>query len=163
MRREIPAENRRVVSGRKKIFILVGLLAGVILLVWFKMPYQKTYTASLYRTDAGETALYGDTVDVTVHVRIRRYFFRSPTHDGTVTVNGDTFSTPGGTLVPTYSLTGAFEDPSSFLLACSEWQGNYLLTRCIALVERGEITHLHLRDNAGVYAGQYGPLPEESQ
>ena len=163
MKREIPAENRRVVSQKKKTVILVGILIGIAILVWFKLPYQRIYTAVLYLTDAGETAPYGETVDVTVHVHVQRYFLRSPTHEGTVTVQGDTFSTVGGTLVPTFSLTGALEDPSSFHLVCSEWQGSYLLTRCIAFVENGVIENVYLRDDAGVYAGQYGPLPKDSQ
>ncbi len=163
MQRKIPAENRRVVSQRKKTAIIIGIAAGLILLIWFKLPFQLTYTAALVRTDEGETALYGETVDLTVHVRVQRYFFRSPTHEGTVNVDADTFSTVGGTLVPTFSLTGALEDPSSFHLVCSEWQGNYLLTRCIAHVESGVITNVYLRDETGVYAGQYGPPSKISQ
>lgn len=163
MKREIPSENRRVVTKRKKTVILVGIFIGIALLIWFKMPYQRTYTAELMLHDAGEAALYGTLVDVTVDVRVQRYFLRSPTHEGTVTVEGDTFSTPGGTLVPTFSLLGALENTASFTLVCSEWQGNYLLTRCVADVENGMITSVYLRDEAGVYAGQYGRMPKNSQ
>ncbi|MBR2848832.1 MAG: hypothetical protein IKB87_05195 [Clostridia bacterium] len=155
MRREIPKEERRVVTRRKKIAILMAFVIGIVAIIWFKLPFERTYTETLVQTDAGETALYGETIDVSVHVRVKRYFFRSPTHEGTVTVEGDTFSNVNGTFVPTFSLTGAMEDPSSFLMVCSEWQGSYLLTRCIAHVEDGMITHVYLKDGAGVYAGQY--------
>lgn len=158
MKREIPPEERRVVSRKKKIAILTVFVIGLLLIVWFKLPFERTYTATLVRTDAGDVELYGEMIDVTVNVRVQRCFFRAPTHDGTVTVEGDTFSNEGGgNLAPTFSLTGAFESTDSFTMSCYEWQGSYMLTRCIALVDDGQITHVHLRDNTGVSAGQYAP------
>lgn len=157
MRREIPPEQRRVVSKQKKLAILAVFVIGLVLIVWFKLPFEKTYTATLMRTDAGDIELYGELIDVTVRVRVQRYFFRAPTHIGTVTVEDDTFSNEGGNLVPTFSLTGAFESTDSFTMSCYEWQGSYMLTRCIALVDDGQITHVHLRDKTGASAGQYSP------
>ncbi|MBQ8747205.1 MAG: hypothetical protein IJZ08_04985 [Clostridia bacterium] len=155
MKREIPPEERRVVSRRKKIAILAVFVIGLALIVWFKLPFERTYTAALVRTDAGDVELYGETVDVTVTVRVQRYFFRSPAHSGTVTVGNETFSNEGGNLVPTFSLTGAFESTDSFTMSCYEWQGSYVLTRCVAIIDDGEIIHLHLRDKSGASAGQY--------
>ncbi len=163
MRKEISPEKRRTVTGRKKRIILVFAFVGILLLVWFKLPFTRTYTATLMMTDAGEVSLYGETVDVSVNVRVQRYFFKSPTHNGTVTVEGDTYSTGGGNLVPTFSLTGAFERTDSFTMACYEWHGSYMLTRCIARVEGGQIVNVYMQDTQGVYAGQYGPVPNRLQ
>lgn len=158
MKREIPLEARRVVSRKKKIVILAAFVLGLLLIVWFKLPFERTYTATLVRSVEGDAALYGETIDVTVNVRVQRYFFRAPTHDGTVTVEGDTFSNEGGgNLVAEFSLTGAFESTDSFTMSCYEWQGSYMLTRCVAIIDDGEITHLHLRDKTGASAGQYAP------
>ena len=157
MKREIPPEERRVVSRRKKMAILAVFVLGLALIVWFKLPFERTYTATLVRSAEEDAVLYGETIDVTVNVRVQRYFFRAPTHDGTVTVENDTFSNEGGNLVPTFSLTGAFESTDSFTMSCYEWQGSYMLTRCVAIIDDGEITHLHLRDKSGASAGQYAP------
>ncbi len=158
MKREITPEERRVVSKRKKIAILTVFAIGLALIVWFKLPFEKTYTATLVRTGAEESPLYGETVNVTVQVRVQRYFFQSPTHTGTVTVEEDTYSNNyGGNLVPTFSLTGAFENTDTFVMVCSEWQGNYLQTRCIAQIEDGQIIEVYLRDKTGAFAGRYCP------
>ena len=157
MKREIPPEERRVVSRRKKMAILAVFAVGLALIVWFKLPFERTYTATLVRTDAGDVELYGELIDVTVNVRVQRYFFHSPVHSGTVTVGNETFSNEGGNLVPTFSLTGALESTDSFTMSCYEWQGSYMLTRCVAIIDDGEITHLHLQDKTGASAGQYAP------
>lgn len=157
MKREIPPEKRRVVSRKKKIAILSVFALGLLLILWFKLPFERTYTATLVRSAEGDAVLYGETIDVTVNVRVQRYFFRSPAHSGTVTVGNETFSNEGGNLVPTFSLTGALESTDSFTMSCCEWHGSYMLTRCVAIIDDGEITHLHLRDKSGVSAGQYAP------
>ena len=144
-------------SRRKKITILAVFAIGLLLILWFKLPFERTYTASLVRSGAEESPLYGQTVDVTVHVRVQRYFLRSPTHSGTVTVEGDTYSTVGGNIVPTYTLSGAFENTDSFTMVCSEWQGNYLRTRCVAQIEDGQIVEVYLRDKTDAFAGRYIP------
>ncbi len=163
MKREIAPEDRRVVSSGKKIAILVVFVLGLLLIVWFKLPFERTYTATLMQTAEGDVSLYGDRFDVTVNVRVQRYFLQSPTYSGTVTVDGETFSNEGGNLTPTFSLTGAFESTDAFTMSCYEWHGSHMLTRCIALIDDGQITHVHLRDTTGASAGQYGPMPENSQ
>jgi len=164
-KREIAPEERRVVSKKKKIVILVLFFVGLLVLVWYRIPYEKTYTAELLIRDEGERPMYGDLVDVEVRVKVQRYFFYDTVHTGTVTVNGDRYETPKK-IVKNFAplnMLGTFLDADSFALQCSEWHGDYLLTRCIATVSDGRIVNVYLMDDAGVYAGQYGPMPKGSQ
>ncbi len=163
MRKRTPEEERRVVPRKTKIAIIAFFALCVALVVWYKIPYERTYTAELMRWDEGETDLYGTLADVEIRVKVQRYFFAMPAHIGTVTVNGDEYTNDIGTFVPAKSLLGAFASPETFEIVCSEFHGSYLLTRCIAFVENGQITGLYVRDRTGAYAGQYGPMPKNSQ
>ena len=164
-KREIAPEERRVVSKKKKTVILVLFLAGLLLLIWYKLPFEKTYTAELMIRDEGERPLYGSLVDVEVHVKVQRYFFYDTVHTGTVIVNGDRYETPKKIekVFSPLNMMGAFTDADSFMLSCPEWHGDFLLQRCLATVENGRIEGIYLRDSAGVYAGFYGPMPKGSE
>ena len=164
-KREIAPEERRVVSKKKKTVILVLFLAGLLLLIWYKLPFEKTYTAELMIRDEGERHLYGSLVDVEIRVKTQRYLFYDTVHTGTVIVNGDRYETPKKIekVFSPLNMMGAFMDTDSFALHCSEWHGDYLLTRCIATVADGRIVNVYLVDDAGVYAGQYGPMPKGSE
>ncbi len=159
---EIAPEDRRVVSKKKKTVILVLFLVGLLVLIWYKIPYEKTYTAELPLRDAGERPMYGEFVDVEVRVKVQRHFLYDTVHTGTVIVNGDRYETPAK-MEKVFNVMGAFQDTDSFALHCSEWHGDYLLTRCIAAVSDGQIVNIYLMDDAGVYAGQYGSMPKNSQ
>ncbi len=161
-KREIAPENRRVVTKTKKIVILILFAVGLLALIWYRIPYEKTYTAELMLRDAGERSVYGDLIDVEIQVKIQRYFFYDTVHTGTVIVEGDRYTTPEK-IEKVPNIMGAFADSDTFTLVCSEWHGNYLLNRCIAYVADGMIENVYLLDDAGVYAGQYGPLPKGSE
>lgn len=163
VRKKISDEQRRFVPRRTKIAIITAFALCVAVLVWYKIPYTKQYTATLSRDEEGVVSIYGNVIDVEINVRIQRYFFAEPTHVGTVTVAGDVITNDTGTFVPTASLFGAFGSTDSFDMVCSAWRGDYLITRCTASVEFGQITALSLRDENGAYAGRYGPLPKNSQ
>ena len=164
-KREIAPEERRAASKKKKTVILVLFLAGLLLLIWYKLPFEKTYTAELMIRDEGERPLYGSLVDVEVHVKVQRYFFYDTVHTGTVIVNGDRYETPKKIekVFSRLNMMGAFTDADSFMLSCPEWHGDFLLQRCLATVENGRIEGIYLRDSAGVYAGFYGPMPKGSE
>jgi len=163
-KREIPPRERRVVSKKKKAVILVLFAVGLIGIILFKLPSERTYTRELMLQEAGERALYGELIDVEIRVKVQRYFFSEPTHTGTVTVNGDVYKNHiGGTLVPAPSLTGAFSDTDTFEMICEEIHGDYILTRCAAGVKGGYISSVTLWDSAGVYVGRYGPMPKGSE
>lgn len=164
-KREIAPEERRVVSRKKKIVILALFFVGLLVLIWYKLPYEKTYTAELMIRDEGERPMYGNLVDVEVRVKVQRYFFYDTVHTGTVIVEGDRYETPKKIekVFSPLNMMGAFLDADSFALQCSEWHGDYLLTRCIAMVSNGKIVNVYLVDDAGVYAGQYGSMPKGSQ
>ena len=91
-KREIAPEERRVVSKKKKIVILVLFFVGLLALIWYKLPYEKTYTAELMIRDEGERPMYGSLVDVEIRVKVQRYFFYDTVHTGTVIVEGKVFA-----------------------------------------------------------------------
>ena len=163
-KREIAPEERRVVSKKRKTVILVLFCVGLLLLIWYKIPYEKTYTAELMRSESGERPLYGEQIDVEIRVKVQRYFLYDTVHTGTVIVNGDRYETPAKIekVFSPLNMMGAFTDTDSFALHCSEWHGDYLLTRCIATVSDGRIVNVYFMDDAGVYAGQYAPMPKGS-
>lgn len=154
-RRFTPPGERRVVARRTKAVIVLLVLAGMAALIWYKIPYTKTYRAHLVCTEAGERPLYGGTAEVTVCVRVRRYFFAAALHTGTVTVNGDEFAADDAGDASRLRLSGAFADADTFTLSAAERHGDYLLERCCVTVERGRIVGMTLHDNAGVFAGTY--------
>ena len=164
-KREIAPEDRRVVSKKKKTVILILFAVGLLVLIWYRIPFEKTYTAELMLRDEGERSMYGSLVDVEVQVKVQRYFFYDTVHTGTVIVNGDRYETPVRIekVFNPLNMMGAFTDADSFALHCSEWHGDYLLTRCIATVSDGRIVNVYLMDDAGVYAGQYGSMPKGSE
>ena len=164
-KREIAPEARRTVSKKKKITILVLFCAGLLLLIWYRIPFEKTYTAELMLRDEGERPMYGSLVDVEVQVKVQRYFFYDTVHTGTVIVNGDRYETPKKIekVFNPLNMMGAFTDADSFMLSCPEWHGDFLLQRCLATVENGRIEGIYLRDSAGVYAGFYGLMPKGSE
>ncbi len=164
-KREIAPENRRVVTKKKKTVILILFAVGLLALIWYRIPYEKTYTAELMLRDAGERSMYGDLIDVEIQVKVQRYFFYDTVHTGTVFVEGDRYETPKKIekVFNPLNMMGAFLDADSFMLFCQEWHGDYLLERCVATVENGQIMSVYLRDSAGVYAGQYGPMPKGSE
>ena len=164
-KREIAPEERRVVSRKKKIVILALFFVGLLALIWYKIPYEKTYTAELMIREEGERPMYGNLIDVEVRVKVQRYFFYDTVHTGTVIVEGDRYETPKKIekVLSPMNMMGAFLNTDSFTLFCSEWHGDYLLTRCIAAVSNGKIVNVYLVDDAGVYAGQYGSMPKGSQ
>ena len=164
-KREIAPEDRRVVSKKKKTVILILFTVGLLVLIWYRIPFEKTYTAELMLRDEGERSMYGSLVDVEIRVKVQRYFLYDTVHTGTVIVNGDRYETPKKIekVFNPLNMMGAFTDAESFALHCSEWHGDYLLTRCIATVSDGRIVNVYLMDDAGVYAGQYGSMPKGSE
>lgn len=164
-KREIAPEDRRVVSKKKKTVILILFTVGLLVLIWYRIPFEKTYTAELMLRDEGERSMYGSLVDVEIRVKVQRYFLYDTVHTGTVIVNGDRYETPKKIekVFNPLNMMGAFTDADSFALHCSEWHGDYLLTRCIATVSDGRIVNVYLMDDAGVYAGQYGSMPKGSE
>ena len=164
-KREIAPEARRVVTKKKKIAILAALCAGVLLLIWYKIPVQRTYTAELMLRGDAERPMYGTLIEAEIRVKAQRYFFYDTVHTGTVTVEGDVYKTPEKIekVFNPLNMLGAFTETDTFALQCSEWHGDYLLTRCIAYVADGRIADIYLTDETGVFAGQYGPMPKGSK
>lgn len=159
-KREIDPQNRRVVSKKKKVVILLVLAAGLIGLIWFKLPFEKTYTATLSLWESGETELYGNAIDVNMQVRVQRCFFFEPKHTGTVCIGADVYSDADrDKAVHVFAPTGAFAESDSFVMICDEWHGKYLLTHCRAEVKNGRIVSVSLWDGAGNYAGKYAVQP----
>ena len=165
MPKRTPEEERRVVPKKTKMAIIAFFILCTVLVVWYKIPYERTYTAELMRREAGETEMYGEFIDVEIRVKVQRHFFHDTVHTGTVTVNGDRYATPEKIeKVPDLlHMAGDFLDTDTFTLMCSEWHGDYLVNRCIAAVSDGVIVNVYLLDDTGVYAGQYGPMPKNSQ
>ena len=164
MRKHVPKEQHRAVSGRKKAVIAAVLLLAVLAAVWYKIPYEKEYTDTLMWDGEGETPALGTVIDVTVSVRVQRYFFAEPVHVGTVTVGENEYTNDNtGRFVPTPSLLGAFVNPEAFYLACSEWRGSVLVSTCVAAVENGEIEALSVPDRVHGGTVHYVPMPKNSQ
>ena len=158
--RKLPVHRR--VSGRKKIGILAALALCAVLLALYKIPYEKTYTATLDLYEAGETDRFGGTVDVEVCVRVQRYFLKDATHRGRVIVSGVSYSNKDTPIDDAaLSLFGILSDADTFTVTCTAFRGEYRLTSCVAVLENGEITRVLVRDENGVYAGAFGIPPEE--
>lgn len=163
MRKHVLPEEHRVISKKKKLVIVFVFLLAAAAVIWYKIPYNAQYTGTLMWDGEGADPPYGTVIDVEIDVRVQRYFFAEPLHMGTVTVGDAVFTNDIGKFVPTPSLSGAFCDKNTFLMVCSEWQGNYLVNRCLADVEFGRITYLQLKDAHGTAVGTYRPLPKGSE
>lgn len=154
-RRCTPPGERRVVSRRTRMRIVLLAAAGLLLLALYKLPYEKTYCAELVLSAPGERPLYGETVGVTVRVRVQRYFLAGALHVGTVQVEGDGYTAGDRDSASRRTLSGTFADADTFMLSALERHGDYLLERCSVSVERGRIAELTLYDRTGAFAGRY--------
>ncbi len=151
--------GRRTVKKQTKIRIIVAFCLSVLLLLVYKIPYNKTYEATLDLYEEGASEVFGERLDVEIRVRVQRHFLTSATYKGTIVSDGVRYVCEED--MPGLSLFGILSDPDTFTLTCTEKRGEYLLTAAVAVVEDGEIRRVLLRDENGIYAGAYGTPPED--
>lgn len=159
MKRKIPEDNRRVVSRKTKLTIIMVFLAMVLITIFYKVPHADSYVGVLQLDQAsmGENSVnaYGSQINVKVNLTVHNNVLFTNGTSGTIRINNSVFKITSSSVLDVESKFHEIKNPDSIYIYSTDHTGGVTFTRCAIHIKNGKIESVTLRDSAGNHAGTY--------